>query len=335
MDDYRANSRTGMHPESGKKESSESDLSPGEGEAGRRVVSEQDLAIIEAFVDAVWMEEGLSGNTLAAYRSDLTGLGGWLAGQGEDLLRTTRDQLLAYLAYRTSAGSHPRSMARLLSTLRHFYRYQVREGRLQTDPSARIDSPRLGRALPDSLTEAEVEALLAAPDTRTDLGLRDRSMLEVLYACGLRVSELVQLRLDQLNLRAGYLRVLGKGSKERLVPLGEHALNWLSDYLRTARPDLLQSRPCDDLFVTRRGSAMTRQAFWHLIRRYALNAGISKPLSPHTLRHAFATHLVNHGADLRVVQLLLGHSDLSTTQIYTHVARERLKALHAQHHPRG
>lgn len=296
---------------------------------------EHDLVIIEAFIDAVWMEEGLSPNTLEAYRNDLTGLASWLGRQDSDLLRASREQLLAYLARRLEAGSKPRSMARLLSTLRHFYRYQVREGRLHTEPTAQINSPKLGRPLPDTLTESEVEALLAAPDTQTDLGLRDRTMLEVLYACGLRVSELVQLRLDQLNLRAGCLRVLGKGSKERLVPLGEHALNWLTDYLRSARPDLLRGRPCDDLFITQRGAAMTRQAFWHLIKRYALNAGINKPLSPHTLRHAFATHLVNHGADLRVVQLLLGHSDLSTTQIYTHVARERLKALHARHHPRG
>lgn len=297
--------------------------------------SKSDWSVIETFLDAVWMEEGLSQNTLAAYRHDLRGLAGWLAGQDIALLDAGRDQLLAYLASRTEAGSKSRSMARLLSALRHFYRYQVREGRLQTDPTARIDSPKLGRALPDSLTEPEVEALLAAPDTQADLGLRDRAMLEALYACGLRVSELVELRVEQLNQRMGCLRVVGKGNKERLVPLGEHALGWLSDYLRSARPSLLQGRPSDDLFVTQRGSAMTRQAFWYLIKRYALHAGINKPLSPHTLRHAFATHLVNHGADLRVVQLLLGHSDLSTTQIYTHVARERLKALHARHHPRG
>lgn len=299
------------------------------------IAGERDVAIIEVFLDAVWMEQGLSANTLAAYRADLTGLATWLAGQGSDLLGVGRDKLLAYLAQRAVEGAKPRSTARLLSALRHFYRYQVREARLSLDPSAQIASPRLGRDLPHILTEADVDALLAAPDAETELGMRDRTMLEVLYACGLRVSELVQLRLEQVNLRMGCLRVLGKGSKERLVPLGEHALDWLGDYLRTARPALLQGCPGNDLFVTQRGRAMTRQAFWYLIKRYARRAGISKPLSPHTLRHAFATHLVNHGADLRVVQLLLGHSDLSTTQIYTHVARERLKELHAIHHPRG
>jgi integrase/recombinase XerD len=299
------------------------------------IAGERDVAIIEVFLDAVWMEQGLSANTLAAYRADLTGLATWLAGQGSDLLGVGRDKLLAYLAQRAVEGAKPRSTARLLSALRHFYRYQVREARLSLDPSAQIASPRLGRDLPHILTEADVDALLAAPDAETELGMRDRAMLEVLYACGLRVTELVQLRLEQVNLRMGCLRVLGKGSKERLVPLGEHALDWLGDYLRTARPALLQGCPGNDLFVTQRGRAMTRQAFWYLIKRYARRAGISKPLSPHTLRHAFATHLVNHGADLRVVQLLLGHSDLSTTQIYTHVARERLKELHAIHHPRG
>jgi len=299
------------------------------------IAGKPDVAIIEVFLDAVWMEQGLSANTLAAYRADLTGLATWLAGQGSDLLGVGRDKLLAYLAQRAVEGAKPRSTARLLSALRHFYRYQVREARLSLDPSAQIASPRLGRDLPHILTEADVDALLAAPDAETELGMRDRAMLEVLYACGLRVTELVQLRLEQVNLRMGCLRVLGKGSKERLVPLGEHSLDWLGDYLRTARPALLQGCPGNDLFVTQRGRAMTRQAFWYLIKRYARRAGISKPLSPHTLRHAFATHLVNHGADLRVVQLLLGHSDLSTTQIYTHVARERLKELHAIHHPRG
>ena len=301
----------------------------------RLVVAESDLAIIDAFLDAIWMEQGLSTNTLAAYRSDLAGLASWLAGQNDNLLTAGRNRLLDYLAKRAGEGTKPRSTARLLSVLRHFYRYQVREGRLANDPSAQIASPRLGRGLPNTLTEAEVNALLAAPDTQTELGLRDRTMLEVLYACGLRVSELVQLRLDQVNLRMGCLRIIGKSNKERLVPLGEQALEWLSVYLRTTRPALLQNCPCNDLFVTQRGEAMTRQAFWYLIKRYALAALIDKPLSPHTLRHAFATHLVNHGADLRVVQLLLGHSDLSTTQIYTHVAQERLKQLHTNHHPRG
>lgn len=296
---------------------------------------EQDLAIIEVFLDAVWMERGLSDNTLSAYRTDLRGLAMWLAQQDSELMRVRREQLLAYLAHRTENGAKTRSTARLLSTIRHFYRHQVREGHLKVDPSAQISSPKLRRTLPETLTESEVEALLQAPDTGTRLGLRDRAMLEVLYACGLRVSELVKMRLDQVNLRVGCLRIIGKGSKERLVPLGEDAMTWLNRYQDEARSDFLRGRPGDNLFISQRGTALTRQAFWHLIKRYALKAGIRKTLSPHTLRHAFATHLVNHGADLRVVQLLLGHSDLSTTQIYTYVARERLKALHAEHHPRG
>jgi integrase/recombinase XerD len=296
----------------------------------------EDQTAIEAFLDAVWMERGLSANTLEAYRTDLSGLARWLMGRDRGLLRAERADLQAFLAWRLEAGAKPRTMARVLSALRHFYRHQVREARLSADPTAQIDSPRLERSLPGTLTEDEVEALLAAPDTQTDLGLRDRAMLELLYACGLRVSELVGLCLNQVNLRAGCLRILGKGNKERLTPLGEPAALWLSDYLRVARPSLLGvDQRIEFLFVTRRKKAMTRQAFWYLIKRYARGAGIHKPLSPHTLRHAFATHLVNHGADLRVVQLLLGHSDLSTTQIYTHVARQRLKALHAEHHPRG
>ncbi len=299
------------------------------------VASEADARLIENFADALWMERGLSVNTLSAYRSDLAAFAGWLCQQRAALLDARRDQLLSYLATRVQQGTRPRTTARLLSSLRRFYRYLVREGRLTEDPSARIDAPKLGRSLPKSLTEAEVESLLAVPKTDTPLGLRDRTMLEVLYASGLRVSELVGLTLDQVNLRQGVVRVVGKGSKERLVPLGEEAVAWLERYLAEARHDLVQGRLNDALFPTRRGAAMTRQAFWQLIKRYAKQAGISKPLSPHTLRHAFATHLLNHGADLRVVQLLLGHSDLSTTQIYTHVARERLKDLHARHHPRG
>jgi integrase/recombinase XerD len=232
-------------------------------------------------------------------------------------------------------GRKVRSEARLLSSLRRFYRYLVREEIRDSDPTAQIESPRLGRPLPDSLTENEVEDLLAQPDTTTALGLRDRSMLEVLYATGLRVSELVGLTVDQINLRQGVIRCIGKGNKERLVPVGEVAQDWLEKYLYDSRPALLNGKVADDLFPTTRGKAMTRQAFWYLIKRYALQAGIQKDLSPHTLRHAFATHLINHGADLRVVQLLLGHADLSTTQIYTHVAKERLKQLHAAHHPRG
>ncbi len=281
------------------------------------------------------MEAGLSENTLAAYRADLRGLAGWLASQGATLLDADRERLAGYLAARKDAGAKPRSAARLLSALRHFYRHQLRLGAIAADPTGQLASPKLGRTLPGTLSEAEVEVLLAAPDPATELGLRDRAMLEMLYATGLRVSELVGLRLDAVNLGAGVVRVLGKGSKVRLVPLGEAALAALDEYLMRSRPALLAGRLSDALFVTQRGEGMTRQAFWYLIKRHALAAGIAKDLSPHTLRHAFATHLVNHGADLRVVQLLLGHSDLSTTQIYTHVARERLKALHARHHPRG
>ncbi len=293
-------------------------------------------ACLEAFLDALWMERGLSANTLSAYRSDLQAFGRWLErGSGRALLGARRDDLLAYLAERVARGARPRTTARLLSTLRRFYRYQVREGRLESDPSARIDAPRLARQLPGALSEEEVERLLRAPDSGTLLGLRDRTMLELLYATGLRVSELVGLRLEQLNLRQGVVRLSGKGNKERLVPLGEQAMDWVSRYLVEARPKLAGRSGDAALFFSRRGRPMARQTFWHLIKRHARNAEIARPLSPHTLRHAFATHLLNHGADLRVVQLLLGHSDLSTTQIYTHVARERLKQLHERHHPRG
>ncbi len=300
-----------------------------------RGMSERDIALVERFLDALWLERGLSENTLNAYRSDLLGLSVWLKQEESDLLRAARADLLGYLQQRVEQGAKPRSSARLLSSIRRFYRYLVRERLLSEDPSARIDAPKLGRSLPKSLTEEEVEALLAAPDSATILGMRDRTMLEVLYASGLRVSELVGLTLSQINLQQGLVKVIGKGNKERLVPLGEEALSWVERYVREARGLLLGTAQSDVLFPSRRGSAMTRQAFWQLIKRYAQQAGISKPLSPHTLRHAFATHLLNHGADLRVVQLLLGHSSLSTTQIYTHVARERLKDLHARHHPRG
>ena len=291
---------------------------------------------LDRFLDAMWMERGLSDNTLAAYRNDLAGLASWLEGQGSGLLGASRADLQGYLSHRLLQGARPRSTARLLSSLRRFYRYCLREGMIGADPSAQIDSPRLGRPLPDTLTEHEVEALLEAPDLATDIGQRDRAMLELLYATGLRVSELVALRLDQANLRHGVVRVMGKGSKERLVLMGEEAVGRVEAYLQHARGDLLRGvGPSDALFVTRRGGGMTRQAFWYLVRRYAKQAGIRKHLSPHTLRHSFATHLLNHGADLRVVQMLLGHSDLSTTQIYTHVARARLKDLHSRHHPRG
>lgn len=290
-------------------------------------------AVIEAFIDALWMERGLASNTLAAYRSDLGHFARWMGGRELGLLAASRLDVLDYLS--DSVASPPRTVARRLSTLRRFYRHQLRDGAVTEDPTTRVQSPRLGRRLPDTLTEPDVEALLAAPDRDDLLGERDATMLEVLYATGLRVSELVGLQVAEVNLRQGVVRVMGKGSKERLVPLGEEAVEALTGFFSGARRQILGVRISHDAFPTRRGKAMTRQAFWQLIRRYARKAGITKHLSPHTLRHAFATHLINHGADLRVVQMLLGHSDISTTQIYTHVARERLKQLHAQHHPRG
>ena len=296
----------------------------------------EDQTHIERFSDALWLERGLSRNTLAAYQSDLGKLAGWLRQhRGHGLLQAQRADLLVYLSELTRAGRKPRSAARLLSCLRQFYQFSLREGWLQADPSARIDAPRIGRPLPKSLTEAEVEALLEAPDLDDPEGLRDRAMFELLYATGLRVSELVGLRPEQVSLSQGVIRVVGKGGKERLVPMGDEAQSWLERFNREGRTALLGARLCQHLFPTRRGQGMTRQAFWYRIKKHAQSAGIDKAISPHTLRHAFATHLLNHGADLRVVQLLLGHSDLSTTQIYTHVARERLQQLHASHHPRG
>ncbi len=295
-----------------------------------------DEALIERFADALWMEQGLSANTLSAYGRDLAGLARWLARRQQSLVAATREELQSYIAHCKHTGARPRTAARLLSTLRRFYRYLLREGERGDDPRARLDSPRLGRPLPKSLSEEQVEALLAGPDVETVLGLRDRAMLETLYATGVRVSELVGLALGELNREAGYLRVVGKGDKERLVPLGEEACAWLARYLAESRPLLLRGRSSAALFLTARGGPMTRQAFWHNLKRLARVAGIdTHALSPHTLRHAFATHLLNHGADLRVVQILLGHADLSTTQIYTQVARARLKELHARHHPRG
>lgn len=297
--------------------------------------TDSEQAEIESFVDALWMERGLSENTLSAYRSDLQGLSRALQSAGRKLQSARREDLLGYLAERAALGAHARTTARLLSSIRRYYQYQIREGRLQDDPSARIEAPKIARGLPKLLTEDDVENLLDAPDTSEAIGFRDRTMLELLYAAGLRVSELVSLEISQVNLQQGVVRVTGKGGKERLVPMGEEALSWLERFIRHERVDIIKGRPVDAIFPTRRGGPMTRQAFWQLIKRYALKADITKPLSPHTLRHAFATHLINHGADLRVVQLLLGHSNLSTTQIYTHVARERLKSLHAEHHPRG
>jgi len=290
---------------------------------------------LQRFLDAVWMERGLSANTLAAYKADLTALGRWLEDHDSALLKATRTEILGFIAARVEGGSRPRSTARQLSSFRRFFRYVIREGLMTEDPTAQIAMPKIGRSLPKSLTEAEVDALLEAPSVNDPLGHRDRTMLEVLYATGLRVSELVNLKHTQINFNQGVLRVLGKGNRERLIPLGEEAMRWLRQFMQSSRVEILLERQTDYLFPTRRGDRMTRQAFWHIIKRYAKKAAVEKELSPHTLRHAFATHLLNHGADLRVVQMLLGHSDLSTTQIYTHVARERLKELHAQHHPRG
>jgi integrase/recombinase XerD len=292
--------------------------------------------LLDEFCDALWLEDGLSPNTLESYRRDLRLFDAWLASErGKRLSQAEHGDLLAYLAYQFQRKVKPRSAARLLSSLKRLYRYLLREGRIGVDPTLQIDSPKLPRSLPKSLTERDVEMLLAAPDVGEAIGLRDRAMLETLYASGLRVSELVTVNVAQVSQDMGVVRVVGKGAKERLVPLGEEALVWIRRYLAESRPLILGGRRSDALFVTARGGPMTRQAFWNLIRRYAARAGLIASISPHTLRHAFATHLLNHGADLRVVQMLLGHADISTTQIYTHVARERLKQLHAKHHPRG
>ena len=291
---------------------------------------------IDAFCDALWLEEGLSARTLESYRRDLAQYARWLATRNLALTTAGPGELQRFLGERgLKQGIAARSIARQLSALKRYYRWLNRQGLRADDPTLAIEPPRLPRPLPKSLSEADVEALLAAPDVDTDLGLRDRAMLELLYACGLRVSELVGLTLQAVSLDMGVVKVMGKGAKERLVPMGEVASDWIERYLLKARPRLLGRHHSDTLFVTRRGGGMTRQMFWHLIKTYAVRAGVSARLSPHTLRHAFATHLLNHGADLRVVQILLGHADISTTQIYTHVARERLKQLHARHHPRG
>jgi len=291
--------------------------------------------VIDRFIDGLWLERGLSENTLAAYRRDVAQYHEWLVTDGGDLLAADAAQLQLFLGKRLSAGTSPRSTARFLSSLRSFYRWALRESLITEDPSLRIESPKQGKPLPKSLSESDVEKLLEMPDLDRVVEFRDRTMLELLYACGLRVSELVGLTMSQVSLNQGVIRVMGKGSKERLVPMGEEALLWLQRYIRGPRVDLLQGRPSDVLFPSNRGTAMTRQTFWYRIKIYGERAGIQSHLSPHTLRHAFATHLLNHGADLRVVQMLLGHSDLSTTQIYTHVARQRMQELHASHHPRG
>ncbi len=293
-----------------------------------------DEAAIDAFIDALWLEEGLSRNTLAAYRRDLTLYATWLQLQDTALDSTTEADLNAYFAARHEA-SRASTANRRLTVFKRYFRWALRERRLAVDPTLKLQAARQPLRVPKTLTEAQVEALLAAPDVSTPLGLRDRTMLELIYASGLRVSELVGLKTLHVSMSEGVLRVMGKGSKERLVPFGEVARDWVVRYLAQARPAILAGQATDDLFVTHRGHAMTRVMFWMIVRKHAVAAGITAPLSPHTLRHAFATHLLNHGADLRAVQMLLGHADISTTTIYTHVARERLKALHAQHHPRG
>lgn len=295
-----------------------------------------DLAEIDNFCDALWLEDGLAKATLNSYRSDLGRLALWLADHGHETLLDIRDTTLNAFIANLSRHTRATSQARYLSTLRRFYRWQLGRGRIFVAPTLKLANPARPSRLPKVMSEKQVDNLLAAPDLDTPLGLRDRAMLETLYASGLRVSELVNLKIHEVGFNEGVVRVLGKGSKERLVPLGEIAIDWLTRYLNEARNDILKNQASDALFITARGGAMTRQAFWQLIKRYALQAGIDPAkLSPHVLRHAFATHLLNHGADLRVVQLLLGHADITTTQIYTHVARERLKSLHALHHPRG
>ncbi len=289
---------------------------------------------IQRYLDALWLERGLSENTLQAYRRDLSQASAWLASRGKTLSQATYLDLTECLSHRFEAGVGARSAARWLSALRGFYRHQVLHGHIEEDPTAQLDQPKLGRPLPKSMSPEQVEDLLQAPDTDTAIGLRDRAMLELLYASGLRISELISLQVNQVNLRQGVVRVVGKGNKERLVPMGESAIQWLVKFVETGRSELLAGEGAV-LFPSRRGRQMTRQTFWYAVKRYAAGAGISQDISPHTLRHAFATHLVDNGADLRAVQMMLGHSDLSTTQIYTHVANHRLKSLVETHHPRG
>jgi integrase/recombinase XerD len=302
-----------------------------------KALSEATSRVLDRFADGLWLNDGLARNTLECYRRDVRQFASWLdEAQGKALLEAGAGDIQSHLAWQVEAKrAKPRTTGRLVSSLRRFFQFALREGLRRDDPSADLESPKLPRSLPKSLSEAEVEQLLGAPDVDTPQGLRDRAMLETLYASGLRVSELVGLKTLQVSLDMNVIRILGKGSKERLTPLGEEASDWIARYQREARALLLRARKSDALFVTARGGPMTRQSFWSLVKRHALAAGIRQPISPHTLRHAFATHLINHGADLRVVQMLLGHADISTTQIYTHVARERLKSLHRKHHPRG
>jgi integrase/recombinase XerD len=298
---------------------------------------EATVKLLERFTDGLWLNDGLARNTLEGYRRDVSQFAAWLQeARGVGLLEARAADVQRHLAWQVGERrARPRTTGRLVSSLKRFYGFALREGLRADDPASRIEAPKLGRSLPKSLSEAEVEALLAAPDVETAGGLRDRAMLETLYASGLRVTELVSLKTVQVSLDMQVVRILGKGAKERLAPLGEEAVSWISRYQKLARPGLLGARKSDALFLSSRGQAMSRQAFWGIVKRHAAAAGIPREISPHTLRHAFATHLINHGADLRVVQLLLGHADISTTQIYTHVARERLKSLHRKHHPRG
>ena len=300
-----------------------------------RIEKDSNQAVIDQFLDTTWLESGLRPNTLAAYRADLVKYSRWLQKRHRDLIGAGRPELLDFLAHCVVRSDSSRSSSRRLSSIRRFYRYLAREGRIVEDPSTNVASPAIGRSLPKILSEGAVEKLLHAPNTSTALGVRDRTMLETLYATGLRASELVQLPLAGLDESSGLVRVLGKGRRERVVPIGQECLVWIKQYLREARVELLDGKITDSVFISRRGKAMSRQRFWQLIKQYGLAAGVGCELSPHTLRHAFAPHLLNHGADLRSVQMLLGHSDLSTTQIYTHVAKARLQALHASHHPRG
>ena len=299
-------------------------------------MSDSDRQILDAFIDNIWIEKGLSQNTLDSYRSDLEQFSSWLEKNNLSYIKTSKKEILSYLSFLFQKGLGSKTVARKLSSLKSFFRYLVFKSIISNDPSSEVETPKLLKSIPKSISEKEVEALLAAPDEKTDIGLRDKTMIETLYSCGLRISELTNLELLNLNLRQGVIRVIGKGQKERLVPMGDQLIGLLEHYISSSRKNLLNKRHSDFLFLSTRGQRMTRQSFWHRIKHYCLASGFeSDKISPHVLRHAFATHLLNNGADLRVVQLLLGHSDLNTTQIYTEVARQRLKRLHTEHHPRG
>ena len=299
-------------------------------------MSDSDRQILDAFIDNIWIEKGLSQNTLDSYRSDLEQFSSWLEKNNLSYIKTSKKEILSYLSFLFQKGLGSKTVARKLSSLKSFFRYLVFKSIIPNDPSSEVETPKLLKSIPKSISEKEVEALLAAPDEKTDIGLRDKTMIETLYSCGLRISELTNLELLNLNLRQGVIRVIGKGQKERLVPMGDQLIGLLELYISSSRKNLLNKRHSDFLFLSTRGQRMTRQSFWHRIKHYCLASGFeTDKISPHVLRHAFATHLLNNGADLRVVQLLLGHSDLNTTQIYTEVARQRLKRLHTEHHPRG